>query len=475
MFGKQVADDMSVTFDSPPRLRGGAPILRGSIVLRSILSSSVAAALAIAILPASPAVASTSDTVCSTAAVLGIHASTGSLTRWTDPTPLQAGGFTTPTTTPTWTNARLLASDSATGTLYGVFTNGTLRQYTFSGGAYTAGTQIGTGWGSVTRIIPMGNGVIYATFNDGTMRWYRFVDGTSQPGSATQIGSGWQNIGAIASGGQGILYAVNKADGKLFWYKRSNWASPSGTWNTRREVGSSGWNAMTTLLGAGDGLIYAISDTGTLRWYNHTAPQTGDQSWAAGSSTTLGQGWSTYRALTVNPNACTPLLGTPAPNPYPSATTTAPSATARTQYVRNEISVHGREGDCFVGSYRAGEDSRSVHNTGNALDCTISDAIGYYPSASQKLHGDQLAAWLRSHADSQKVISVIWYGRIWTKDRAAEGWRTYTGGSGVTTGHYDHVHVAIDNPYGDDYLYKSGQPVGESILETTELLRNHSS
>ena len=408
-------------------------------MLRSILSSSVAAALAIAILPASPAVASTSDTVCSTAAVLGIHASTGSLTRWTDPTPLQAGGFTIPTTTPTWTNARLLASDSATGTLYGVFTNGTLRQYTFSGGAYTAGTQIGTGWGSVTRIIPMGNGVIYATFNDGTMRWYRFVDGTSQPGSATQIGSGWQNIGAIASGGQGILYAVNKADGKLFWYKRSNWASPSGTWNTRREVGSSGWNAMTTLLGAGDGLIYAISDTGTLRWYNHTAPQTGDQSWAAGSSTTLGQGWSTYRALTVNPNACTRLAAAPAPNPYPAEHSAPGTFTRRAAYVKALVETNYASTDCST--YAA---TSLDHSTGNALDCHAGN-FGILPTAAERDEMYSLAQWSVRYANELKISYVIFEQKIWSLQSASLGWRPMEDRGSITQNHFDHVHISIQN------------------------------
>lgn len=48
-----------------------------------------------------------------------------------------------------------------------------------------------------------------------------------------------------------------------------------------------------------------------------------------------------------------------------------------------------------------------------------------------------------------QVRYVIWDGKIWSVARSSEGWCTYTCGSGVTGGHYDHVHVSIQNRYGD--------------------------
>jgi len=59
------------------------------------------------------------------------------------------------------------------------------------------------------------------------------------------------------------------------------------------------------------------------------------------------------------------------------------------------------------------------------------------------------ANWLKQHAVRLDVRYVIWDGKIWSVARASEGWRTYTAGSGVTGGHYDHVHVSMQNPYGD--------------------------
>lgn len=140
---------------------------------------------------------------------------------------------------------------------------------------------------------------------------------------------------------------------------------------------------------------------------------------------------------------------TPPVNPHPSATARAPQATKRTQFVDDQIARLTGEKHCWVGDYRSGESSTSNHNTGNALDCTISNAIGQHPSAAQKEQGWKLARWLQKHASKLDVRYVIWQGKIWSVARASEGWRTYTAGGGVTGGHYDHVHVSIQNPHGD--------------------------
>ncbi|GLZ30951.1 hypothetical protein Lesp02_31400 [Lentzea sp. NBRC 105346] len=139
----------------------------------------------------------------------------------------------------------------------------------------------------------------------------------------------------------------------------------------------------------------------------------------------------------------------PPNNPNPSATARAPHATARTQFVDDQIARLTGEKDCWVGDYRSNEPSTSNHNTGNALDCTISNGIGTYPNAAQKEQGWKLARWLQKYAAKLDVRYVIWQGKIWSVARSSEGWRNYTAGSGVTGGHYDHVHVSMQNPYGD--------------------------
>ena len=141
--------------------------------------------------------------------------------------------------------------------------------------------------------------------------------------------------------------------------------------------------------------------------------------------------------------------GEPNNNPYPNAAARAPQATQKTQFVDDEIRRLTGEKDCWVGDYRSGEPSTSNHNTGNALDCTISNAIGTYPTTAQKEQGWKLANWLKKYATTLDVRYVIWQGKIWSVARSSEGWRNYTADSGVTGGHYDHVHVSMQNPYGD--------------------------
>ena len=140
---------------------------------------------------------------------------------------------------------------------------------------------------------------------------------------------------------------------------------------------------------------------------------------------------------------------TPPENTNPEQAVTAPQASARTKFVRTQIADLTGERECYVGDYRPNEPATSNHNTGNALDCTISNAIGQYPNASQRAQGWKLANWLKQHAVRLDVRYVIWDGKIWSVARAPEGWRTYTADTGVTGGHYDHVHVSMQNPYGD--------------------------
>lgn len=140
--------------------------------------------------------------------------------------------------------------------------------------------------------------------------------------------------------------------------------------------------------------------------------------------------------------------GTPRVNPHPEDSVVAPQMTARTEFVQTEVNRLTPEEDCFGSDYRDYQSPTSNHNTGNALDCTISDAIGEMPSETQRQQGWDLSNWLREHADRLDVRYVIFDNKIWSVARSDEGWRDY-GGDGPTDGHYDHVHVSIQNPHGD--------------------------
>jgi hypothetical protein len=89
-----------------------------------------------------------------------------------------------------------------------------------------------------------------------------------------------------------------------------------------------------------------------------------------------------------------------------------------------------------VSSYGGRRSGDGEHSEGRALDIMIS---------SSSL-GDAIASWVRANYKRLGVSEVIWEQRIWTVQRASEGWRSMEDRGSVTANHYDHVHVTV---YGD--------------------------
>lgn len=79
-----------------------------------------------------------------------------------------------------------------------------------------------------------------------------------------------------------------------------------------------------------------------------------------------------------------------------------------------------------------GYDPHGEHVDGRAIDIMISGDVGW-----------QIANWLRANASALKIRDIIYAQRIWTPERAAEGWRYMSDRGSVTANHYDHVHVAV--------------------------------
>jgi hypothetical protein len=84
-----------------------------------------------------------------------------------------------------------------------------------------------------------------------------------------------------------------------------------------------------------------------------------------------------------------------------------------------------------VSSY-GGYAPRGEHYDGRAIDVMVSGS-----------YGQQIADWLRVNASSLQIRDIIYAQRIWTPDRAAEGWRYMEDRGSPTANHYDHVHVAV--------------------------------
>ena len=85
----------------------------------------------------------------------------------------------------------------------------------------------------------------------------------------------------------------------------------------------------------------------------------------------------------------------------------------------------------------------SEHKEGRAWDWGLSADV-----PAEKALAEQFLGWLLApgpngmaayNARRLGVMYVIWNGRIWSAYRAAEGWRTYTGGES----HAGHIHISL--------------------------------
>jgi hypothetical protein len=80
-----------------------------------------------------------------------------------------------------------------------------------------------------------------------------------------------------------------------------------------------------------------------------------------------------------------------------------------------------------------GWDNHGEHRSGRALDIMNSDVA----------LGNEIADYLRAHASELDIFDVIWRQRIWTSQRAGDGWRSMPNRGSATANHMDHVHVAV--------------------------------
>ncbi|PIF04316.1 MAG: hypothetical protein CSA63_01100 [Propionibacterium sp.] len=82
------------------------------------------------------------------------------------------------------------------------------------------------------------------------------------------------------------------------------------------------------------------------------------------------------------------------------------------------------------GGYR--NQSGSLHGSGRAVDAMISGEAGW-----------KVARWARAHASELGIVEILYSQRIWTAQRAGEGWRRFSDRGSATANHYDHVHVGV--------------------------------
>ncbi|MDO9494213.1 MAG: peptidoglycan DD-metalloendopeptidase family protein [Nocardioides sp.] len=90
-----------------------------------------------------------------------------------------------------------------------------------------------------------------------------------------------------------------------------------------------------------------------------------------------------------------------------------------------------------VGGYRESAHDPNGHPSGRAADFMVP------LTAAGKQQGSELAEYARSNAAALGVDYIIWYQRIWSADRAGEGWRPMKDRGNDTENHFDHVHINV--------------------------------
>ncbi|MFD0783982.1 FG-GAP repeat domain-containing protein [Micromonospora azadirachtae] len=196
--------------------------------------------------------------------------------------------------------------------------NGTLWYYgnnwnTDSSKPYGAGYQIGSGWGSFDEVSlgdVTGDGYadIIGTKEDGTL-WYYGNNRNAHPdrpyGSGSQIGTGWGNVNRLMLGdvtGDGYADIVaTKVDGTLWYFGNNRNSDPSKPYGVGRQIGSgwSGFNKLSVGDVTGDGYVDIIGTKtdGTLWYYGNNWNADSATPYGAGSQ--IGSGWSGFDRLAL--------------------------------------------------------------------------------------------------------------------------------------------------------------------------------
>lgn len=159
------------------------------------------------------------------------------------------------------------------------------------------------------RVVPGGNGIMYAIQADGTLYWYKHsswaTGGTTwaNNGNGRQIGADWHQFTNVLANSDGEFFAFH-ADGTLRWYKYvlSNTATGAGGWaGASGSVIGSGFDKYPRIFGGFDNVLYCLDDDGNLFWYRYSAAN-GSFGWAnGGNGLRIGGGWKPFVEVWADP------------------------------------------------------------------------------------------------------------------------------------------------------------------------------
>lgn len=139
-------------------------------------------------------------------------------------------------------------------------------------------------------------------------------------------------------------------------------------------------------------------------------------------------------------------LSDPGPGPQ-GADGMRPRAANIRAFTRTNWGCAAKPAPCVpsIGGYAyrsiAGTGTLSDHATGNAVDIMLGNN---YRAPEQNALGWEIARFWQQNAGATGIKYVIFDHKIWSAERAAEGWRPYShpGGGGDNLQHVNHVHVS---------------------------------
>jgi len=169
-----------------------------------------------------------------------------------------------------------------------------------------------------------------------------------------------------------------------------------------------------------------------------TTLATGTQISANGDA---ANGWQPVTAGSTSGYVKTSLLSTTAPTKKATSNAAAASSSypacasgsaVEAGLVANTILVHRAVCTTFpdVTAYNGLRGDGSEHASGKAIDCMTSGA-----------RGQEIAAWLQANYSKLGIVEIIYQQKIWTTQRASEGWRAMPDRGSPTANHFDHIHV----------------------------------
>jgi hypothetical protein len=154
-------------------------------------------------------------------------------------------------------------------------------------------------------------------------------------------------------------------------------------------------------------------------------------------------GWQPVTAGSTSGYVKTSLLTTTAPSTKVKTSAAAASSTyaacasgsaVEAGLVAHTILVHRAVCATFpdITAYGGIRGDGSEHASGKALDIMTSGA-----------RGAEIAAWLQANYSAMGIVEIIYQQKIWTTQRASEGWRAMPDRGSATANHFDHIHVLV--------------------------------